>query len=331
MRKRTLTGIKPTGEMHLGNYLGAIRPALALAEEHDAYYFIADYHALNGIKDANALRDYAKSVAAAWLACGLNPTNTCFYRQSDVPEVHELTTMLMAFSAKGLLNRAHAYKSAVEQNIMDNRDPDYHINMGLYTYPVLMAADILIAQADLVPVGYDQKQHIEMARDIAEAFNHAYGEELLKLPSPYFAQQSQVVVGLDGRKMSKSYGNVIPLFASDSQLKKLVNRIQTNSQSIDEVKDPDQCNVFSLYKSFANAQEIEALAERYRQPGMGWGEAKQALFLRLNEELTPIREQYAYWMAYPEKMEEILMDGASRVRALAQEQILRLKEATGLR
>ncbi|NIZ46655.1 tryptophan--tRNA ligase [Entomospira nematocerorum] len=329
-KKRILTGIKPTGQVHLGNYLGAIRPALSLAEEHEAYYFIADYHALNSVNNGEELRHNTYSVAATWLACGLNPDRTLFYRQSDVPEIFELTTMLMAFTAKGLLNRAHAYKSAVEQNITDNRDPDYHINMGLYTYPVLMAADILIAQADLVPVGYDQKQHIEMARDIAEAINNNYGKTLLKLPSPYFSRDMQMVVGLDGRKMSKSYNNVIPLFASESDLKKLVNRIVTNSQAIDEVKDPSSCNVFTLYKCFASEEECLALANRYASPGMGWGDAKKSLYNCLEREVGPIRERYYYWMSHQDDMNDILQSGAKRVRAMAREQIATLRSEMGL-
>jgi tryptophanyl-tRNA synthetase len=276
MEKRILTGIKPTGEVHLGNYLGAIRPAIALARSHQAYYFIADYHALNLVKDAALLRHQSLSVAAAWLACGLNPNDTIFYRQSEVPEVFELSTMLMAFTAKGLLNRAHAYKSLVDKNLADNRDPDYHLNMGLYTYPVLMAADILIANADLVPVGYDQKQHIEMTRDIAESINTTYKRDLLRIPQPYFSQNTQLVVGLDGRKMSKSYNNVIPLFASEAQLKKLVGKIITNSQGVDEVKDPTSCSVFALYKCFASKDDCDELAACYAKPGMGWAMRKRS-------------------------------------------------------
>jgi tryptophanyl-tRNA synthetase len=331
MRKRTLTGIKPTGQIHLGNYLGAIRPALELAKEYEAYYFIADYHALNGVKNPSEMQQYTYGVAAAWLACGLDPAHTTFYRQSDVPQVHELTTILMAFTAKGLLNRAHAYKAAVDQNTKEQREPDHHINMGLYTYPVLMAADILIAKADLVPVGYDQKQHLEMAKDIALSVNNAYKLPLLTLPEPHFSQQKSVVVGLDGRKMSKSYGNVIPLFCTEKELKKLVNKIITTSQGIEEPKDPDSCAIFALYKCFASEQQIADLAQQYRAPGMGWGVAKEALYTCLMAELAPVWERYTYWMSHPHEIDAILADGALRVGNIASEQLHQLKEAMGLR
>lgn len=329
IKKRILTGIKPTGTVHLGNYLGAIRPAIELAKEHEAFYFIADYHALNSIKNKEALYQYTLSVASTWLSCGLDPQQVCFYCQSDILEVFELATLLMSFTSKGLLNRSHAYKAMVEQNIIEDKDPDYRINMGLFTYPVLMAADILIAQPDLVPVGYDQNQHIEMTRDIAEAVNNNYNKTLFKLPNPYFSQKTQLVLGLDGRKMSKSYDNVIPLFASESELKKLVNRIITNSQGVDEVKDPNTCNIFSLYKCFASEESCKDLALEYGRPGMGWGDAKKRLLLCLTEELLPIRERYLYWMSHVDDVRDILSTGAKKIRQIAREQLDALKDSVG--
>ena len=241
-----LTGIKPTGTPHIGNWLGAIRPALEAAASFEARYFIADYHALNSVKDPEELRRNTYAVAAAWMACGLNPEKTLFYRQSDIPQVFELATLLSAFTPKGLMNRAHAYKAAVASNIEKGEDPDSGVNMGLYTYPVLMAADILLFDADFVPVGKDQVQHIEIAVDIAEAVNRNYGKEIFRLPQPFVGETTQTVTGLDGRKMSKSYNNTIPLFVGEAQLKKTVMRIVTNSQSVDEPKDPDSCSVFAL-------------------------------------------------------------------------------------
>ena len=287
-----LTGIKPTGTPHIGNWLGAIRPALEAAASFEARYFIADYHALNSVKDPEELRRNTYAVAAAWMACGLNPEKTLFYRQSDIPQVFELATLLSAFTPKGLMNRAHAYKAAVASNIEKGEDPDSGVNMGLYTYPVLMAADILLFDADFVPVGKDQVQHIEIAVDIAEAVNRNYGKEIFRLPQPFVGETTQTVTGLDGRKMSKSYNNTIPLFVGEAQLKKTVMRIVTNSQSVDEPKDPDSCSVFALYKLFASPEEQDDLAQRYRAGGMGWGDAKKTLFEKMNEALTPIRNRY---------------------------------------
>ena len=327
--KVVLTGIKPTGMPHLGNYLGAIKPALKLAESYDARYFIADYHSLNSIKDPQLLRSYTYEIAACWLACGLDPEKTLIYRQSDVPETFELTTMITAFTPKGLMNRAHAYKAQVDQNREKGKPEDHNINMGLYTYPVLMAADILLFDTNYVPVGKDQVQHIEMAVDIAQAVNRNYKEELLTLPEAVVSENTKVVVGMDGRKMSKSYDNTIPLFLPEKKLKKLCNKIVTNSQTVEEPKDPDTCNVFTLYKLFASEEQQNALAARYRAGGMGWGEAKGELFNVLNATIAPMRERYDELMEDTSYIDKVLADGASRARELASAKIVRLRKAMG--
>jgi len=328
--KVVLTGIKPTGMPHLGNYLGAIKPALELAERYDARYFIADYHSLNSIKDPKLLKSYTYEIAACWLACGLDPEKTLLYRQSDVPETFELTTMIMAFTSKGLMNRAHAYKAQVDQNREKGKPEDHNINMGLYTYPVLMAADILLFDTNLVPVGKDQVQHIEMAVDIAQAINRNYGQELLTLPEAFVSESTQVVVGMDGRKMSKSYDNTIPLFLPEKKLKNLCNKIVTNSQTIEEPKDPETCNVFTLYKLFATKEEQDALALRYRAGGMGWGEAKGELFRVLNAAITPMRDRYDSLMEDRTYIDRILADGAQRAKSLASQKIRILRRAMGI-
>jgi len=328
--KISLTGIKPTGNLHIGNYLGAIKPALRLAEEYDARYFIADYHALNSVKDPRELRSNIFEIAAGWLAAGLDPEKVIFYRQSSVPETFELSTILMTFTSKGLMNRAHAYKALAEANIEKNVDPDSGVNMGLFTYPVLMAADILLFNADFVPVGRDQTQHIEMAKDIARALNHNYGKELLKIPEALVEEDIAVVPGLDGRKMSKSYNNTIPLFISESQLKKTIMRIVTNSQGVEEPKDPETSLIFTLYKLFAGADEVENLACRYRAGGMGWGAAKEELFRVVNRTLLPVRESYNSIIAKPGLIEEILEEGAKKARVIARETLERLRCATGI-
>ncbi|MCX7656205.1 MAG: tryptophan--tRNA ligase [Treponemataceae bacterium] len=330
MSKVSLTGIKPTGDVHIGNYFGAIKPALRLAETYEARYFIADYHALNTVKNRDELIQNIRSVAASWLAAGLNPNRVIFYRQSSIPETFELSTILMCFTAKGLMNRAHAYKAAVQVNLEKGEDPDAGINMGLYTYPVLMAADILLFDTDVVPVGKDQVQHVEMAQDIAQALNYNYKKDLLVIPQALIQEEVAVVPGLDGRKMSKSYNNTIPLFVPEKQLRKLIMRIVTNSQTVEEPKDPDKCQIFALYKLFATAEEQSRLAQRYRSGGMGWGEAKEALFQVMNRELTPIRERYEAYMANPAELDRILAEGAEKARAIAQKTIQRLRRAIGI-
>ncbi|MDR3333325.1 MAG: tryptophan--tRNA ligase [Treponema sp.] len=330
MKKIALTGIKPTGILHIGNYFGAIKPALELTREYDARYFIADYHALNTIKDPRELSANIREVAAGWLAAGLDPEAVIFYRQSSIPETFELTTMLMAFTSKGLMNRAHAYKAAVQENTEKKDDPDAGVNMGLFTYPVLMAADILLFDSDVVPVGKDQVQHVEMAQDIAGAVNFNYKQELLKVPQAVVQNTVAVVPGLDGRKMSKSYGNTIPLFAPEKQLRKLIMRILTNSQVVEEPKDPETSQIFLLYKLFATREEQGALARRYQEGGMGWGEAKEELFQVINRELTPLRNRFEAIMGDPEKLDATLAQGAERARPIAAATVARFRKAAGI-
>ncbi|MCP4133314.1 MAG: tryptophan--tRNA ligase [bacterium] len=329
-KKIVLTGIKPTGMPHLGNYLGAIKPALKLAESFEARYFIADYHSLNSVKDAKTLREYIYEVAAVWLACGLDPEKVLIYKQSAISETFELTTIINAFTSKGLMNRAHAYKAQVDINREKGKPEDHNINMGLFTYPILMAADILLFDAQLVPVGKDQKQHIEMAADIAEAVNRNYKEELLTIPEPYIDESTMVINGLDGRKMSKSYDNTIPLFCSEKKLKKFCNKIVTNSQGVEEPKDPENCNVFTLYKLFATDEQQQALAERYRAGGMGWGDAKKELFTVLNDFIKPMRERYDALMEDKSYIDKVLADGAERARKLAAKKMDKLRQTIGV-
>jgi tryptophanyl-tRNA synthetase len=339
-KKVSLTGIKPTGNLHIGNYFGVIKPALELAKKYEARYFIADYHALNTVKDAVVLSANIREVAAGWLAAGLDAERVVFYRQSSIPETFELATLLMAFTSKGLMNRAHAYKTAVQTNVENGEDPDAGVNMGLFTYPVLMAADILLFDSDVVPVGKDQTQHVEMAQDVAEAFNFNYSREGftnskedrlgLKIPAPLVNENVAVVPGLDGRKMSKSYNNTIPLFCPEKQLRKLIMRIVTNSQGVEEPKDPDGSQIFLLYKLFASTEEQTTLAVRYREGGMGWGEAKEELFRVANRELTPLRERFNAIMANSTKLDAILAQGAEKARSIAAKTLERLREIIGI-
>jgi len=330
MKKVALTGIKPTGIPHIGNYFGCIKPALDLAADYEARYFIADYHAMNQEKDPIALKSQIREVAAAWLASGLDPDKVVFYRQSSIPETFELSTILMNFSSKGLMNRAHAYKAVVQENQEKGEDPDAGVNMGLFTYPILMAADILLFDTDLVPVGKDQVQHVEMAQDIAQALNFNYKKEALRIPQSLVQADTAIVPGLDGRKMSKSYGNYIPLCASEKELKKLVMRIVTNSQGVEEPKDPEACQVFTFYKLFASKAEQDELAARYRAGGMGWGFAKEALFQAMNRELTPIRATYEAVMADIPALDRLLAEGAEKARAIASRTIARLRKISGI-
>jgi tryptophanyl-tRNA synthetase len=330
MRKVSLTGIKPTGILHIGNYFGAIKPAIDLSNEYDARYFIADYHALNTIKNPKELDASIREVAAGWLAGGLDPDRVIFYRQSSIPEVFELTTMLMAFTAKGLMNRAHAYKAAVQENQAKGDDPDAGINMGLFTYPVLMAADILLFDSDVVPVGKDQVQHIEMAQDIAQSVNANYSREILKVPQAAVTESVAVVPGLDGRKMSKSYNNTIPLFIPEKELRKLIMRIVTNSQGVEEPKDPDTSQIFLLYALFASKEEQSVLAAWYRAGGMGWGEAKEELFRVVNRELTPLRERFNAIIADSKELDRTLAAGAEKARIIAAATIKRFRKAAGI-
>lgn len=326
--KISLTGIKPTGIPHLGNYLGMIRPALQLAECYDALYFLADYHSLTTVQDGGQLRELTYQAAAVWMALGLDPGRVVFYRQSDVPEVFELAWILACVAPKGLLNRAHAYKDAVASNEAAGRPSDDGVSMGLYNYPVLMAADILAFGAHVVPVGADQKQHIEIARDLAASFNRLYGE-ILVLPEAHIEDDVAVVPGTDGRKMSKSYGNVIPIFEDARALRKVVMRIVTDSRRPEESKDPDADTLFSLYRQFAPASEAGALAARYKQGGVGYGEVKQLLFDALRATFGPLQQRYEELLSDRALIDAALASGARRARALASPLMRRVRQAVG--
>ncbi len=333
-RRISLTGIKPTGIPHLGNYAGAIRPAVALAESYDAFYFIADYHALTSVRDPALLDEYSRSVAASWLACGLDPATVTLYRQSDVPETFELQWVLSCLTGKGLLNRAHAYKAARDRNRDAGlEDLDAGIDMGLFNYPVLMAADILVMSADVVPVGRDQVQHVEYARDIAQYFNSAYGDRFsLTIPEHVTSddRDENTMPGLDGRKMSKSYDNTIPLFADATTLRKLVRRITTDSTPVDEPKDPDSSAVFAVYRQFAPADERERVRARLSAGGMGWGQMKDILFETLDAQLAGPRERYETLMADRGELETILAGGAERARERATTLVAAVRSAIGI-
>jgi len=331
MRKKiSCTGIKPTGTPHIGNYFGAIKPALELVEEYDARYFIADYHALNSIKNPQELIDSTHEVAAAWLACGLDPDRSLIYRQSSVQATFELSTLLMAFTPKGLMNRAHAYKSVVANNRENNRDDDDGANMGLFTYPILMAADILQFDSDVVPVGKDQAQHLEMTVDIAQNVNRNYGKELLRIPEALIRSEVATVPGLDGRKMSKSYNNYIPMFIETKKLRKMIMKIVTNSQTVEEPKDPDTCNVFTLFKLFATKTEIEDLRQRYLAGGMGWGNAKQALYEAVERTLKPIRDRYSEIIEDKSYIDKVLNDGSLKASEIVSGKMDFLRREIGL-
>ncbi len=327
--KKVLTGIKPTGIAHLGNYFGAIKPAIDLSKnsEYQCYYFIADYHALTTVQNKQELYEYTYQIACTWLACGLDPEKVVMYKQSDVPQTFELSTILSNLTPKGLMNRAHAYKAKVEVNEEAGEDKDNGINMGLYCYPILMTADILLLDSDLVPVGIDQKQHIEIARDVAGYFNKKFGNTF-KLPQELIAENVGVLVGVDGRKMSKSYGNTIPIFADEGKLKKLVNRIVTDSTAPDEPKTLDN-TIFKLYKLFGTKQQTDEFAGRL-QKGISWGEAKAELFNLMNAYLSPMREKYNYLQAHREIVDEILRNGAQKARELAKQTIKNVRKAIGV-
>ena len=328
-----LTGITTTGTPHLGNYVGAIRPAIAASRRADvhSYYFLADYHALVKNQDPEAVRRSSLEVAATWLALGLDTQRAIFYRQSDVPEILELSWILTTVTAKGLMNRAHAYKAAVQANVEagEAEEPDKGVTMGLFCYPVLMAADILMFNADRVPVGRDQKQHVEMARDIAQRFNHLY-RELFVLPEPDISATTAVLSGLDGRKMSKSYNNTIPLFCTAKQLRKLIMKIKTNSLEPGEPKDPEGSTLFEIYQAFASAEETAEMRRRYAE-GIAWGEMKQLLFEYVDGHLGAARVEYERLMADPGHVEQVLLHGAQRARASATPFLARIREAVGIR
>ncbi len=326
-----LTGITTTGTPHLGNYVGAIRPAIEASRDPDVqpFYFLADYHALIKCREPERIHRSTLEIAATWLALGLDTDNAVFYRQSDVPEITELTWILSCVTAKGLMNRAHAYKAAVAENLeKGEKDPDKGVTMGLYCYPILMAADILLFRARKVPVGKDQIQHLEMARDIAARFNHLYGEHFV-LPEPLIREETAVLQGLDGRKMSKSYDNTIPIFAPEKKLRKLIMKIKTNSLPPEAPKDPDTCTLFSIYRAFATPEEVEALRRRYAE-GIAWGEMKQFLFEYLNEHFREARQRYEELLGHPEVIEGELRQGAERARQVARPFMAEIRRAVGI-
>lgn len=322
--KRSLSGIKSTGIPHLGNYLGMIRPAIDLQDEYEAFYFVAEYHALTSVKNPAEMRDSTRMITAYFLAFGLDPQRSAFFRQSDVPEVTELAWILSCVTNMGLLERAHAYKAAKDQGIANE------INHGVFAYPVLMAADILIYDSDVVPVGADQVQHIEMTRDMAQRLNAAYDRELLKLPEAKVRDEVATVPGLDGRKMSKSYDNAIEPLTSSKQLRKQVMRIQTDSTPMEDPKDPDSCNVFNLYKLFASPEQVSEMRENYERGGYGYGHAKQALFESMDEHFTPYRDRYEAISQDTDAIEAALAAGAARVRPVVEQVMERVRSATGL-
>jgi tryptophanyl-tRNA synthetase len=327
-----LTGITTTGTPHLGNYVGAIRPAIEASHRHDVlpFYFLADYHALIKCQDPERVQRSTLEIAATWLALGLDRANAVFYRQSDVPEITELAWLLNCVTAKGLMNRAHAYKAAVQANEEAGEgDPDKGVTMGLFNYPVLMAADILMFNAHKVPVGKDQIQHIEMARDIAGRFNHIYGEHFV-LPEAVVSEETATLSGLDGRKMSKSYDNVIPIFLAEKPFKKLINKIKTNSLEPGVPKDPDTCTLYSIYRAFATKEETAAIRQRYEE-GIAWGEMKNVLFEYLNEHLKAARERFDALMESPDKIEEALQEGAAKARAYSGPLMKKVRESVGIR
>ena len=328
---RFLTGITTTGTPHLGNFVGSIRPSVAasLRPGVQSFYFLADYHALIKCEDPARIQRSTLEIAASWLAAGLDPEKVTFYRQSDIPETTELTWLLTCVTGKGLLNRAHAYKAAQDKNAAAGREPDDGVTAGLFMYPVLMGADILIFNAHKVPVGRDQIQHIEMARDMAASFNHLYGEHFT-LPEAAIDEHVATLPGLDGRKMSKSYDNTIPLFSSREQLRKLIGGILTDSRAPGEPKDVEGSALFQIYQAFATPAETEALRQQYAE-GIAWGDAKQLLFERIDRDVAPMRERYDDLMAHPEKIEQTLLAGAERARQIATPFVRSLRSAVGLR
>lgn len=319
---KILTGIQPSGKLHLGNYFGALKPALALQEENDVFLFIANYHAMTTVGGAEQLRTYTKDVALDFLACGLDPKKTVFYRQSDVPEVHELAWLLSVVCPMGLLERAHSFKDKTARGI--------DANHALFAYPVLMAADILCVNAEQVPVGKDQKQHLEIARDLAGKFNRHVGEEVFHLPDPIIRDEVAIVPGVDGEKMSKSYGNTIDMFGSRKKIRKTIMKVVTDSTPLDDPKDPDTCNVFALYKLFATEEEQAELAARYRAGGMGYGDAKKALHEKFEALFLPLQEKRDALEQDPDTLEDILRDGAKRAREAVAPVLEHARRAVGL-
>lgn len=328
---RVLTGITTTGSPHLGNYVGAIKPAIQASQSSDvdSFLFLADYHAMIKSHEPEKIHQSSMEIAATWLALGLDPEQVTFYRQSDVPEIMELSWILTCWTAKGLMNRAHAYKASVQANEANNDDADFGITMGLFSYPVLMAADILMFNGQQIPVGRDQIQHVEMARDIAQRFNHHYGPHFA-LPEAVIDDNVAVLQGLDGRKMSKSYNNTIPLFETEKKLKKSINKIKTNLLEPGEPKDAEDSTVFQIWQAFASAEQIADMRQQFAD-GIAWGEAKKCLFELINQELAQPRERYAELIADPAAMEAILAAGAEKARAVTVPKLAEIRSAIGIR
>ncbi|MDO4936693.1 MAG: tryptophan--tRNA ligase [Sutterellaceae bacterium] len=335
MTVRVLTGINTTGTLHLGNYCGAIRPCIQASKRSDveSFFFMADLHALIKCQDPARIELSRMQIAASWLAAGLDPEKVTFYRQSDIPEIPLLNWMLNCSCAKGLMNRAHAYKAMVEANEAQALDPDNGVSMGLFCYPVLMTADILMFNANLVPVGRDQVQHLEMARDIATRFNNQYriDKDFFVMPYEQIDEDMEILPGLDGRKMSKSYNNVIPLFeGGEKALKEAIGRVVTDSKLPGEPKDPDSTSLTQIFDAFATPEERQAFRQELRD-GLGWGEAKKRLVAQINAEIGPMRDKYDYYMSHPAELEEILMAGAAKARAISVPFMEELRQAVGLR
>jgi tryptophanyl-tRNA synthetase len=327
--KISLTGIKPTGSIHIGNYFGAIKPALALTEKYFGVYFVADLHALNSNPQPKELQQLIYEVAASWIAFGLDTEKAIFFRQSDIHEIPELTTILSAVTPKGLMNRAHAYKAMLDKNAETGRDPDDGVNMGLYTYPILMAADILLYDSDVVPVGMDQRQHVEIARDIAENLNRIYGKTL-KLPEGLIAEEVQSIPGTDGRKMSKSYNNTLPIFIAEEDLRKQVMRIVTDSTPPEEPKNPDVDNLFQIFRFFGTPERVEEVRQLYLHGGLGYGRLKEELYENILSTFAPARQRYIELMENKSEIDTILKNGAERARELGRPVLAKVRKSVGL-
>ena len=327
--KIALTGIKPTGNIHIGNYFGAIRPALALTDKYLGLYFVADMHALNSHPTRKELQSMIYEVAASWIASGLDTDKAIFFKQSDIPEIPELTTILAAVTPKGLMNRAHAYKAMLDKNAEAGRDPDDGVNMGLYTYPILMAADILLYNSDVVPVGEDQRQHVEIARDIAMNLNRIYGKAL-KVPEPEISPEVGEIPGIDGRKMSKSYENTLPLFAPEAALRKQIMRIVTDSRRPEEPKDPETCNLFKIFRHVGSAERVQEVRQAYLDGGLAYGVLKQELYETMLARFAPVREKFFALMADTSQVDKVLDSGAQKAREIGQPVLARVRKAVGL-
>ena len=329
MKQIALTGLKPSGSPHIGNYLGMLKPSLELAEKFQALYFIPDYHALTTVRDRKQLADLTYQAAATWLALGLNPDEGIIYRQSDIPEVFELAWALSCFTTKGLLNRSHAYKAIVDDNIAAGREEDKNINVGLFTYPVLMAADILLFGTHFVPVGLDQQQHLEITRDVALTFNKNYGN-VLTIPEAVIRKEVMTIPGIDGRKMSKSYNNVIPIFAPPDQVLKPVKRIVTDSKRPEEPKDPNECNIFAIYRHLADVDAVDAKRKLYLEGGLAYGAMKEELFELLEATFSDKRDRYNALMDNLDELDKILEKGAEKARDIARPILARVRKAVGV-